>query len=492
MKTWFLLLVSVASFVEQRNFQVAAQEDEAHGKAFGAVTGLGEAFRECRDESSDSSAKGALAQCLKDRGFAKGSGARTSAGERGRPLRRKNLNPARKTGRKRMGSRLKKIIAKCGEVYDVQKGDVVVFRLNKDDICDAFFEPSGDTKLQMNCRKFSLLNCKKERFLVTDETSEDEYCGNNGPTKRKEMEFVYVLHENIKGNNANSQLWCAVKAVSASNGGTDSGGGGGGGGNSDSTQAPGCANVCGAAPDDAGATRIVGGEEASEGEYPWMALLEISTDFGDFLCGGAIVTTRHVLTASHCVDYKGVQVTVTAGEYNVDSNRETETQVIKAKRVTMHPKYNSSTQENDIALITLKKALVWKDNIGPICLPPDADFEGRSAVVTGWGTLKYQGSFPSKLNEVGVTVANQKTCQKAYDAFPFPVTRKHICAADPGKDSCQGDSGGPLFIKENGKWVLIGVVSFGVGCAKDGFPGVYTRVSSYNSWILKRLSSGSC
>ncbi|ROT73444.1 putative trypsin I-P1-like [Penaeus vannamei] len=427
MKTWFLLLVSVASFVEQRNFQVAAQEDEAHGKAFGAVTGLGEAFRECRDESSDSSAKGALAQCLKDRGFAKGSGARTSAGERGRPLRRKNLNPARKTGRKRMGSRLKKIIAKCGEVYDVQKGDVVVFRLNKDDICDAFFEPSGDTKLQMNCRKFSLLNCKKERFLVTDETSEDD----------------------------------------------------------DSTQAPGCANVCGAAPDDAGATRIVGGEEASEGEYPWMALLEISTDFGDFLCGGAIVTTRHVLTASHCV-------TVTAGEYNVDSNRETETQVIKAKRVTMHPKYNSSTQENDIALITLKKALVWKDNIGPICLPPDADFEGRSAVVTGWGTLKYQGSFPSKLNEVGVTVANQKTCQKAYDAFPFPVTRKHICAADPGKDSCQGDSGGPLFIKENGKWVLIGVVSFGVGCAKDGFPGVYTRVSSYNSWILKRLSSGSC
>lgn len=187
-----------------------------------------------------------------------------------------------------------------------------------------------------------------------------------------------------------------------------------------------------------------------------------------------------------------MQVTVTAGEYNVDSNRETETQVIKAKRVTMHPKYNSSTQENDIALITLKKALVWKDNIGPICLPPDADFEGRSAVVTGWGTLKYQGSFPSKLNEVGVTVANQKTCQKAYDAFPFPVTRKHICAADPGKDSCQGDSGGPLFIKENGKWVLIGVVSFGVGCAKDGFPGVYTRVSSYNSWILKRLSSGSC
>ncbi|XP_037791479.1 proclotting enzyme-like [Penaeus monodon] len=481
MKTWFLLLVSLTSFGDRGDFRVAGQNEVK--KASGEMTELGKAFRKCLDESSNSPEKWTLAQCLKEQGLAEGGRAR------GRSLRGKGSGPSPKRSRKWRGLRLKRKVAKCGESYAVQTGDVVIFRLKKSDSCDAFFEPSGNTKLQLSCKKFSLLKCKKEHFLVSDENSADEYCGKDGPAQRTAMEFVYLLHEKIRGNNAQSRLRCSVTGVSAS--GSD-GGGGDDSNSGDGTQLPGCKNVCGVAPDDAGPTRIVGGEEATKGEYPWMVLLDISTNIGNLFCGGAIVTTTHVVTASHCVDYRNVKVKVTAGEHDIDSAKETETQVIDAKRITKHPKYDSSPQENDIALITLKKALVWKSNVGPICLPPSANFEDRTAVVTGWGSLQYQGSFPSKLNEVGVTVTKQKTCEKAYESSSFPVTKKHICAADAGKDSCQGDSGGPLFIKENDKWVLIGVVSFGMECALDGFPGVYTRVSSYNSWILNKVSSGSC
>ncbi|XP_047487290.1 serine protease filzig-like isoform X2 [Penaeus chinensis] len=473
---WFLLLMSLTSFADQGNFQVAGQNEE-----FGKMTELGKVFMKCRNESLNSPEEWTLLQCLKEEGLIEGSKVRK------RSLGGKDLEPSRKRwrGRKFRGLKQKKKVAKCGNTYQVKKGEVVLFRPKKNDFCDVFFEPSGNNNLQLSCKKFSLLNCDQEYLLVSDENSDDEYCGRDGPDKRTVAEFVYLLHEKISGNNARSKLLCSVKGVKASDG--DGGGNGG-----DGTQLTGCTNVCGAAPEDAGPTRIVGGEAATAGEYPWMALLDIKTSNGGFFCGGAIVTTTHVVTAGHCVDHQNVKVKVTAGEYDIDSDKETDTQVIDAKRIATHPKYNPNTQENDIALITLRKALVWKSNVGPICLPPNNNFEGRLAVVSGWGSLKYQGSFPSKLNEVGVTVTEQKTCQNAYEASGFPVTKKHICAADPGKDSCQGDSGGPLFIKEDGKWVLIGVVSFGMECALDGFPGVYTRVTSYNDWILNKASSGSC
>ncbi|XP_037791425.1 acrosin-like [Penaeus monodon] len=149
-------------------------------------------------------------------------------------------------------------------------------------------------------------------------------------------------------------------------------------------------------------------------------------------------------------------------------------------------------QANDIALLTLEEPLEWSAGVGPVCLPPDGDFKDRAAVVAGWGSLGANGPYATKLNEVAVTITDQEMCEKAYSSSMFYVTDKHICAADPGKDACHGDSGGPLVIRENGKWVLIGIVSFGRGCAMQGFPGVYTRVSSYNTWLLKNMAVGSC
>merc|ERR1712172_427605 len=104
------------------------------------------------------------------------------------------------------------------------------------------------------------------------------------------------------------------------------------------------------------------------------------------------------------------------------------------------------------------------------------------ATVTGWGTLSSGGSQPTVLQEVDVTVTTNTACKNAYGSSM--ITANMICAADSGKDSCQGDSGGPMIAEENGRQALIGVVSWGYGCAMEAYPGVYARVTEKMDWIV--------
>jgi len=106
------------------------------------------------------------------------------------------------------------------------------------------------------------------------------------------------------------------------------------------------------------------------------------------------------------------------------------------------------------------------------------------ATVTGWGTLTSGGSQPNVLQEVDVTVLSNAVCQNSYGE----ISDVHVCAADDGKDSCQGDSGGPLIAPENGRYALIGVVSYGIGCADPGYPGVYARVTTVKDWIQNEVT----
>jgi hypothetical protein len=231
-------------------------------------------------------------------------------------------------------------------------------------------------------------------------------------------------------------------------------------------------------------TRIVGGEYASRGDYPWF------TADGSIQCGGSLVSSKHVLTAAHCADAFGVGTNVYPGTLCLAaSNCYQAREEIIISKWSPHPSYSViDTDEylvgylsNDFAIITLAS----ETNLPTVKM----DLTGVSSSYTrdnklwtmGFGVTEQGGtSQPSILKHLEVTYVPQRVCQVPYG----PIGMNAMCAADPGttwEDSCQGDSGGPLYDKKRD--LLVGVVSFGYGCAKKQYPGVYARVSEQATWI---------
>jgi secreted trypsin-like serine protease len=229
--------------------------------------------------------------------------------------------------------------------------------------------------------------------------------------------------------------------------------------------------------------RIIGGEPADFGEYPFMVALlfepTAGTDFQKQYCGGSLISSRWVLTAAHCADFleSPSEVAVAIGRTNLDS---TEGQRIAVRSIHVHPDWDPDVISPDVALLELAKPV---NAIAPIQLagPSDDVFEaaGTPLTVIGWGNTSTTGqaSFPNELREVVVPVVDDATCDKAYSGFITVETQ--LCAGAKGLDSCGGDSGGPLFATTSGGTeIQVGIVSFGVGCAKQHFPGVYGEVNS--------------
>jgi len=229
--------------------------------------------------------------------------------------------------------------------------------------------------------------------------------------------------------------------------------------------------------------RIVGGVETEENEYPWQVGL-VSASGSRPWCGGTLISDRHVLTAAHCTAGSSPSsISVLVGEHRTDDSTFTR---VPLSAITDHPDYNSGTLDNDYSILTLAEPVEFSATIAPACLPStNSDFAGVLATVSGWGTLSSGGNQPTVLNEVDVTVQSNAECNSAYGSG---ITDNMICAADAGKDSCQGDSGGPLVAQENDKYTLIGVVSWGYGCAMPQYPGVYARVTEKMDWILANTS----
>merc|ERR1712066_129539 len=227
--------------------------------------------------------------------------------------------------------------------------------------------------------------------------------------------------------------------------------------------------------------RIVGGVETEANEYPWQVAL-VSAGGSHPWCGGTLISSQHVLTAAHCTAGESPSsMAVLLGEHDRtdgDYNR------VSLSAITDHPDYNDWTLDNDFSILTLAEPVPFTLEVSPACLPSDfsQDYAGQVATVTGWGTLQSGGNQPAVLNEVDVTVQTNTECTAAYGTGE--ITSNMICAADAGKDSCQGDSGGPLVVKENGRFTLAGVVSWGFGCADPNYPGVYARVTAKMDWIL--------
>ncbi|XP_011693284.1 PREDICTED: proclotting enzyme-like [Wasmannia auropunctata] len=230
--------------------------------------------------------------------------------------------------------------------------------------------------------------------------------------------------------------------------------------------------------------RIAGGQPADPKEWPWMAALLRQGAIQ--YCGGVLITDRHVLTAAHCVyRFKLHDITVRLGEYDFTTSEETRALDFMVTEIRIHRDFKLSTYEHDIAIIKIHRPTVFNSYIWPICLPPiQQSFENKNAIVTGWGTQYYGGPASTVLLEAAVPVWPQERCVRS---FTQQISNTTMCAGayEGGRDACQGDSGGPLLHQlANGRWVNIGIVSWGIRCGEPGYPGIYTRVSSYLDWIF--------
>ena len=240
-----------------------------------------------------------------------------------------------------------------------------------------------------------------------------------------------------------------------------------------------------------GDVRIVGGQNATEGEHPWTIYLSSLSTGQNFFCGGSLIASDWVITAAHCVfndDADDVNYVV-AGVYA--RNTATSANAFVVQDTFIHPGYSNFSDFNDIALLKLANP-VPLSLVDTYANLPSLSIDSANAgtddpvKVLGWGATSEDGSSSNVLQEVTVPVTSEASCQLAYTDIDYDI---QICAGLPngGRDSCQGDSGGPLLFTTDGEDYLAGLVSFGAGCARPNFPGVYTRVSGYLDWIASHI-----
>lgn len=228
------------------------------------------------------------------------------------------------------------------------------------------------------------------------------------------------------------------------------------------------------------APKIVGGEEAREGEYPFMASLQSSGHF----CGGALIRKNWILTAAHCVK-GGTAKKILVGLYSQKNPSGAES--FKPAKIIAHPKYSSTTMDFDYALIQLDH----DSSFQPVMLNDqeiNLDMETVNSTTTGWGYTSEGGSaIADKLRKVDVPLVPSEICNSS-NSYDGEITERMLCAGltTGGKDSCQGDSGGPLLVMDqSGNLHLAGVVSWGEGCARPNKYGVYSKVNAVIDWINK-------
>ena len=224
---------------------------------------------------------------------------------------------------------------------------------------------------------------------------------------------------------------------------------------------------------------IVGGKEAQVGQHLYLSGLR-RTAGGSSSCGGSLIAPNVILTAAHCMGH-GLS-TVSIGTHFTSGEADGER--IKVKEEIKHPQNDPQTNAYDFAILILESDSKYA--------PVEVSFEnvqgGVPTMVRGWGTTSSGGSQAKVLMEVGVDAITNDQCASFLSGYPVDETM--ICAGGKaGEDSCQGDSGGPLTVEENGKVKLVGVVSWGIGCAQQDKPGVYGRISAARDFIEPYLKA---
>uniref|UniRef100_A0A6M2E2W6 Putative trypsin-like serine protease n=1 Tax=Xenopsylla cheopis TaxID=163159 RepID=A0A6M2E2W6_XENCH len=219
-------------------------------------------------------------------------------------------------------------------------------------------------------------------------------------------------------------------------------------------------------------TKIVGGQIAKEGDFLFTVSLRIR---GHHICGGSLIKNDTVLTAAHCI-IRGVDLSEYSVAFGIHSLHNITTKnIMNVTKIIKHENYLDGKVGDDIAVVKVKR-LNQSEPITTIKLNKLHVKDNTMCTVIGWGDT-YEGSQNGSrcLRYVNIPIVPMLNCSKAYGVL---FHNDMICAGEYEKDSCQGDSGGPLVYNNT----LVGIVSFGKGCGNI-YPGVYTNVSHYSSWI---------
>ncbi|KAG7295693.1 hypothetical protein JYU34_021979 [Plutella xylostella] len=245
--------------------------------------------------------------------------------------------------------------------------------------------------------------------------------------------------------------------------------------------------------------KIVGGSEIPYGAFPWQVevqMLDPDKLSFEHHCGGAVIGEKLVVSAAHCFDRQPLQLEqlrVVTGEHRLKVQDQYETRFLVEKLI-LHPEFRKNGRHsNDIALVGIRGrgslGIQFNSHVRPICLPEKTSEAGQWCTVSGWGYEdESTESFAPVLRAAAVPVLDLATCRKSQvlGGRQQAILDSMLCAGvlGGGVDACSGDSGGPLACAPPaGRWQLLGVVSWGAGCARRARPGVYTRVSSYVGWI---------
>ncbi|AXI81598.1 serine protease [Peterkaempfera bronchialis] len=260
-----------------------------------------------------------------------------------------------------------------------------------------------------------------------------------------------------------------------------------------STAAPGAAQPSWAAQAE---RRIVGGAADSTVDHPWVVAIASRLQFGynrsGQFCGGALVTPTKVVTAAHCfydettgLPTERPELRVILGRTDITGDEGVE---VPVQGVWVDPGYSFQTNVRDVAVVTLAEPQHGNPVVALVGQGEKALYRaGVKGTVYGWGDTVGTGRYASQLHSVQVPILDNAVCAADYPGGPagrFDASTM-FCAGESngGRDACQGDSGGPMVV--NGR--LVGLVSWGTGCAEQKHPGVYTRLAALVDAVRRQL-----
>ncbi|UXY30764.1 S1 family peptidase [Streptomyces sp. HUAS TT20] len=226
---------------------------------------------------------------------------------------------------------------------------------------------------------------------------------------------------------------------------------------------------------------IVGGTTTTTTAYPFV--MQITDASGNQFCGGTLVAAKKVITAAHCmVGESAGNVRVVGGRTYLNGTNGT---VSKVSKIWVNPNYTDATNGDDVAVLTLSTSMPYTTASYVSSSQTGVYAAGTTARILGWGTTSESGSSSNQLRTATVPIVADSSCRGSYGS-DF-VQTDMVCAGytSGGVDTCQGDSGGPLLIGG----VLAGITSWGEGCAEAGYPGVYTRLTTFSNLVTTQVNS---